>query len=163
MTSIAKYSHHLGLRHTGEYKCWKAMRARCASKTNNTYGGKGITVCERWSGIDGFENFILDMDWKPTPKHSIDRIDNNKGYYPENCRWATRSVQTYNRGRFKTNTSGYIGVVPDKRYVNKWYVNFWIDNVNYGLGMFNNPELAAIEYDKAVIFFRGDYGTTNIL
>lgn len=150
-----------GLRFTSEYKTWKGMRSRCAS-SKTLYGKLGITVCDRWSGIDGFENFILDMDWKPSDEYTLDRIDNSKGYIFDNCRWATVKQQSYNRRKLASNKSGYTGVIFDKRY-NKWYANFWQEGVTWGLGYFNDPELAAIEYDKAVIFFRGDYGVTNIL
>ena len=58
------------------------------------YGGRGISICERWHS---FENFVADMDLKPTPRHSIDRINNEGNYEPDNCRWATPYEQTHNR------------------------------------------------------------------
>jgi hypothetical protein len=87
-----------GLSKTSEYRAWQTMRLRCLVPTNPAYpdyGGRGITVCDRW--VDSPENFIADMGMKPTPKHEIDRIDNNRGYEPGNCRWVTRSENDRNR------------------------------------------------------------------
>jgi hypothetical protein len=80
-----------------EYRAWESMRERC-SNPNNTgwehYGGRGITVCPRW---DKFENFLADMGRKPSPQHSIDRIDPNGNYELSNCRWATPIDQQNNK------------------------------------------------------------------
>lgn len=78
------------------YQSWENMIARCTNINNHAYchyGGRGITVCERWRK---FENFLEDMDEMPEG-HQIDRIDNNKGYCKSNCRWATRKQQMRNR------------------------------------------------------------------
>jgi hypothetical protein len=72
------------------------MRARCtrpSSAAYYKYGARGITVCERWQS---FENFYSDMGLKPSPRHTLDRIDGTKNYSPENCRWATPKEQQRN-------------------------------------------------------------------
>lgn len=87
-----------GLSYTPEYRAWQTMRLRCTVPTNPAYadyGGRGITVCERW--IESPANFIADMGSKPSPAHELDRKDNDKGYSPENCRWVTRTVNDRNR------------------------------------------------------------------
>jgi len=81
-----------------EYSSWAAMVQRCTNPANQDfkdYLGRGITVCQRWR--DNYEDFFADMGSKPTRKHEIERVDNNLGYYAENCIWATRQQQTRNK------------------------------------------------------------------
>lgn len=86
-----------GLTKSPEYQVWTHIHHRCenpASQAYKNYGARGVTVCERWAT---FEAFIFDMGPRPSPGHSLDRIDNAKGYSPENCRWVVSKVQNRNR------------------------------------------------------------------
>lgn len=90
-----RYTH--GLTNSAEYRVWASMIQRCQnpkSQRFSSYGGRGISVCERWQK---FEGFFADMGVRPSPEFSIDRIDNDEGYSKENCRWATRSQQQKNK------------------------------------------------------------------
>lgn len=96
-TGVANRRH--GLSRTPTYEAWKAMFQRCYNpkhKSYGDYGGRGITVCERWR--ESFDNFLADMGERPKGKHSIDRFPNQNGNYePGNCRWATWKEQHRNR------------------------------------------------------------------
>lgn len=90
-----------GMKGTPTYKAWKSMRQRCKNKNDPhypDYGGRGITVCERW---ESFENFLADMGERPSDDLSIDRINNDGNYEPGNCRWTDRFTQARNRRNTK--------------------------------------------------------------
>ncbi|MBK7380396.1 MAG: hypothetical protein IPJ03_15690 [Ignavibacteriales bacterium] len=81
-----------------EFCVWLKMRERCLkpnTKEYGNYGGRGIKVCDRW--VNNFNNFLEDMGSRPTPKHQIDRIDNEGNYEPNNCRWVSQTVNARNK------------------------------------------------------------------
>jgi hypothetical protein len=85
----------------GELNIWRHMMARCTKADRSDfhyYGGRGIKVCDRWQT---FENFLADMGPRPSPKHSLDRINNDGNYEPSNCRWATKGQQARNSRQAK--------------------------------------------------------------
>jgi len=96
-----------GMRNSKEYSTWSAMKARCIhveSKDFYRYGGKGILICSEWA--NSFEAFFEHIGLAPSAQHSIDRIDNLKGYEPNNVRWATKTQQQRNKSNSVYVTNG---------------------------------------------------------
>lgn len=132
--------------------CYRAMLTRCYN-TNDAayerYGGRGIEVCGRWLNKEhGFSNFAKDMGERPEDK-SLDRIDNDKGYSPENCRWASHHIQVLNRRLFSNNTSGISGISWYPRY-DKWLVRISTPVGRKNLGYYRDLQEAVLVREKAV-------------
>lgn len=96
------------------YQSWRGISQRCRPDVpkNKYYGVRGITVCERWAS---YENFLADMGERPSPKHTLDRINVNGNYEPENCRWATRWVQDNNK-----RNSDWLEIDGQVKTVTEW-------------------------------------------
>ena len=141
-----------GLTYNKFYNTWNNMIQRCTSpnhKAYKDYGARGITICGEWQDVKNF------VDWaeKTYPNiegYTLDRIDNDKGYSPENCRWADKTTQAINQRRMKNNKSGYVGVVwyiRDK----KWYANIRINKILKQIGSFLTIEEAVQTRDNYII------------
>jgi hypothetical protein len=105
-----------------EHRAWAAMRQRCGNPNNPQYqywGGKGVKVCARWQR---FENLYADMGPRPSPEHSIDRIDVNGDYEPGNCRWATSGQQSLNK-----TSNKLVSFAGETRAVAEWAKLYGID------------------------------------
>lgn len=127
MAGNHKHGHERNRTTTPELRTYRKMMERCNNEKCPDFpnwGGRGITVCERWKG--NFENFLLDMGLRPSAKHSIDRIDNNKGYSPENCRWATQQEQCRN-----TRKNVHITFNGDTKTLVEWLQKFDIPTTCY--------------------------------
>lgn len=112
-----------------EGNSYRAMIARCYYKryrAYHRYGGRGIKVCDRWLGEDGFRNFLSDMGTKPSTKHSLDRIDNDSGYSPENCRWSTQESQVSNSSTIKL-----VEIDGVSKPIKEWFKIFDISRHTY--------------------------------
>lgn len=140
-----------GLKNHRLYRVWFDMKKRCLDINNKAYeyyGGRGIKVCDRWLDI---KNFIDDMYDTFQEGLSLDRIDNNKGYSPDNCRWATKETQSRNTRKIRSNnTSGYRGVYWYKND-KKWKAQIQVQYKIIRIGTFKTPLEAAKAYDQYII------------
>lgn len=119
------------------YNVWSGMLHRCYNEKRDNYlyyGGRGIEVCDRWR--ESFDNFTSDMGPRPEG-HTLDRIDNDGNYSPENCKWSTRSDQKHNSGVYRSSSSRVRGVSWNTKD-GVWVVRLWRNKkCKYG-GRFSN-------------------------
>lgn len=140
-----------GLRQNKFYGIWSGMLRRCTNpKTTGykNYGGRGITVCEEWLDI---RNFIVwcESTHPNTNEVSLDRIDVNGNYEPNNCRWADASTQVLNQRMRRTNTSGYVGITWVESKL-KWVSRITTEKKRIWLGDYKTKEEAALARDQYI-------------
>lgn len=133
------------------YKIWFQIVQRCTNINHlgyKDYGGRGITVCDEWLNMEMFYNDMIHLYKKGL---SIDRIDNNKGYSKDNCRWTSKTVQNRNTRKIQTNNkSGYRGVYFCNTF-KKWVSKIGVNKKYINLGYFIDKTEAAMAYDKYVL------------
>ena len=134
------------------YKTWKHMVDRCNNpkiKAYKDYGGRGITVCEEWLDVGNFVAWA-EATHPNIEGVSLDRIDNDKGYSPENCRWADATTQAINQRVQRSNTSGYVGIWQSTNS-SSWVSAINFKNERIHLGTFKTKEEAVQARDKYII------------
>lgn len=126
----------MGIR-SSEYNAWVAMRQRCNNPNHPEYvryGGRGIKVSPEW---DTYSQFIKDMGTKPKSDYSLERMDNNGNYCKSNCKWETKSVQSFNQRTSKDNSSGIVGVYLEKQ-TSLWKAYIRVMHKQITLGRYAN-------------------------
>lgn len=142
-----------GMSETSEYTIWEGIIQRCTNPNSNAYkhyGGRGITVCERWLK---FENFFEDIGKKPKGL-TIERKNNELGYFKENCCWDTYLVQTRNQRIRKDNSTGVRGVSKIK-HQNKYQVEINANHKRFYIGRFNTIQQAKEARQQAELKYWG--------
>jgi hypothetical protein len=148
-----KHTTH-GLSHLPEYCVWEGIVQRCTnpkSASYEYYGGRGITICDRWRD---FENFFKDMGPRQNKELSIDRIDPNGNYEKSNCRWASKKDQALNTRNFKTSKTGVRGVIWVKAK-QKYKAEISVNNKTKHIGMYDSIDSAKEARVEAEIKFWG--------
>ena len=142
-------------RHKHAYYAWVNMRQRCNNKKHPEYfryGGRGISIAAEWNS---FNCFLEDMGEKPTSDLSLDRKDNNKGYSKENCRWATKTIQSYNQRVSCDSTTKVTGVCFEKQ-TGKWKAYIRVNDKQITLGRFLDLANAIKTRKEAETTYYGD-------
>jgi hypothetical protein len=145
-----------GYKGTKIWRTYHNIKQRCSNKKHpryKDYGSRGITICEEWSNnITSFINWAIENGYNESL--TIDRIDNNKGYSPDNCRCVSYAIQATNTNLRKDNTSGYRGVTKDAW---NWRAQIQIKGKQKFLGYFNSAEEASEVYENAFMEREGLY------
>ena len=147
---IARNTTH-GLNGTRIYNIWGGIKDRTLKPKNkhyHYYGGRGIKICEAWLDVRIFYDWAMSNGY--SDELTIDRIDNDGDYCPENCRWTTKLIQQRNRGVNKNNTSGYKGVSYYKDS-NNYCASIHLNYKNIHLGYFKTAVEGAIAYNNYII------------
>ena len=134
------------------YLTWYGMLQRCTNTMRQDYkdyGARGITVCEEWLDVANFVAWC-ELTNPNIEGYSLDRIDNNKGYSPENCRWTDATTQNINQRIKKSNTSGFVGVMYIKNK-DKWIVSLSYLGKRVYIGSFPTIEEAVQARDNYII------------
>ena len=142
-----------GLWSTKLYSIWGEIKRRTLNPKHNhynDYGGRGITICGEWLDIQNFYNWAISNGYEENKGLSIDRIDNDGNYEPNNCRWTTQNIQARNQRIRKNNKSRYRGVCYHKGN-NKYQAQIRVNNKSIYLGSFLTPEEGAIAYNNYII------------
>lgn len=137
------------------YQSYSSMKKRCCDPLQSSYenyGAKGIDVCQSW--LDSFENFLLDMGERPEGM-SLDRIDGDRGYSKDNCRWADLSLQAYNQKQASNNTSGRTGVYFREDRTKQWQASIGVKGKLISLGSFIDYEEACNAREQAELEYYG--------
>lgn len=141
-----------GLRSNKFYQTWYGMLQRCTNSIREdykNYGARGITVCEEWQDVRNFVAWA-EKTYPNIEDATLDRINNDKGYSPENCTWSDKTTQAINQRIMKNNKSGYVGIYYYKKY-NTWGANIRINKILKQIGSFKTKEEAIQARDNYII------------
>ena len=152
-----------GMSKTLTYRSWRQMKERILNPNNKDYEhykSRGVTIDPRW--VESFEAFYADMGPRPNKRYTLERIDNTKGYYAENCCWDARRQQAINQGFRKDNPSGYYGVTPNgNNKTHPWRMRIGDRGRVYQLGFYKTKEAAAVAYNFAASILHGPAAKQN--